>query len=156
MRRMLKSSRQIGVLFTMALIAIPALPGSAAEQDFKVTVVDRLISLEVVGNQLLVEAEGSGHSRLLGPITTKTSAVQTLGPDCQPASVEVMIFAEGGTITIHDDAVVCNSQTNGNWEVVSGTGDFANVSGTGTTKGSPAHPPGRDPAVIHWEGILDF
>jgi hypothetical protein len=143
-------------LLAIGVIAFPAMPGLAAEQAFKVTVVDRLVSVEVVGNQLLVEAEGSGHSMLLGPITTSTSAVQTLVPGCQPASVEFTVFAEGGTIEIHNDSIVCQDRIEGVWEVVSGTGEFEGVTGSGTLKGSPSHPPGRDPAVIHWEGNLDF
>lgn len=143
-------------LLAVGLIGVFAVPGLAVEQDFKMTQVElHFISLEIVGDQLTIEAEGFGHSRLLGAVTTKTVVTQDLGPGCQPASGEITFFAEGGTIDLEFESIVCHTTIDGPWTVTGGTGEFAGITGGGTHTGSPSHS-GHDPAVLHWEGTLDF
>lgn len=142
-------------LVVAVVVAVPASRVHADEQDFKLTTVDRIVSFEQVGDQVFIDTEGSGHSRLLGDVTSTASIVQTLVPGCDPGSGVITISAEGGTLTINAEALVCFTEIAGTWEVTGGTGAFSGASGGGTLRGAPNHS-GQDPVVLHWEGSLSF
>ena len=152
MKRLCRSL--IGLLAAV-VVAVPTSGVHADEQDFKLTTVDRFVSVVLVGDQLFIDSEGSGHSRLLGEVTSTTSLVQTLVPGCDPASGLITMSAEGGTFTLNAEAVVCQTEIAGTWEVTGGTGAFAGASGGGSVRGTPSHS-GHDPVVLHWEGSLSF
>jgi hypothetical protein len=142
-------------LLAAVVVAVPTSPAHADEPDFKLTTVERLVSFEQVGDQVFIETEGSGHSRLLGDVTSSSSVVQTVVPGCDPTSAVTTFSAEGGTITISADALVCATEIVGTWTVTGSTGDFIGASGGGTVLGKPSHA-GQDPVVLHFEGSLSF
>ena len=144
----------IGLLVAV-VVAVPTSGVHADEQDFKLTTVDRFVSVVQVGDQVFIDAEGSGHSRLLGFVTSTTSLVQTLVPGCDPASGVITMSAEGGTLTINAEALVCQTEIAGTWEITGGAGAFAGASGGGTVRGTPSHS-GHDPVVLHWKGSLSI
>jgi hypothetical protein len=141
-------------LLAAVVVVVPTSPAHADEQGFKLTTVDRFVSVVQVGDQVFIDSEGSGHSRLLGDVTSTTSIMQTLVPGCDPASGVITMSAEGGTLTINGEALVCDTEIAGSWEVTGGTGAFAGASGGGTLQGTPSH--GQNPVVLHWEGSLSF
>jgi hypothetical protein len=152
-------NRKLGAsLIGLVLAVVVAVPTSAAhpdEQDFKLTTVERLVSFELVGDQVFIATEGSGHSSLLGHVTSTASVIQTLVPGCDPASAVITLSTEGGTLTIAGEAMVCVTEIVGTWEVTGGTGEFAGASGGGTIFGKPNHA-GSDPVVLHYAGSLSF
>jgi hypothetical protein len=144
----------VGLLLA-AVVAVPTAAAHADEQVFKLTTVERLVSFELVGDQVFIETAGSGHSSLLGHVTSTSSVIQTVVPGCDPASAVITFSAQGGTVTIAGEALVCVNEIVGMWEVTSGTGEFAGASGGGTVLGKPNHS-GSDPVVLHYTGSLSF
>jgi hypothetical protein len=142
-------------LLAAVVVAVSASPTHADEHDFKLTTVVQIVSVEQVGDEVFLEFEGSGQSRLLGRVTLTASVSQTLAPGCDPGSGVMTLSAEGGTITIDAEASVCFTGIAGSWGVTGGTGEFAGASGGGTLGGTPNHG-GADSVVLHFEGSLSF
>jgi len=129
----------------------------SADHDFKVTFVVRATSFERVGDQIIVHAEGSGTSALLGPITITATVTQTTGSPCDQFHGVFDLVTTGGSIQVSSQGTVCSTpgKITGNWSVTGGTGDFAGATGSGTEDGKPSFV-GNDPVVDHWEGTLSY
>jgi hypothetical protein len=149
------------LLFGLALVGLVglALPREARskDHDFKVTFVVRATSFEQVGDQIVVHAEGSGTSALLGPITITATVTQSPGSPCDQFHGVFDLVASGGTVQISSQGTVCSppGMITGNWTVTGGTGDFAGAVGSGTENGKPSFL-GNDPVIDHWEGTLSY
>ena len=152
--------RRLTIVLPLVLLGLTVPVGAAGaaladEQDFKATALLRAISLQVVGDELLIEAEGQGRSKLLGSFTVTASLSQTLVPGCDPSVGEFTISPVVGTLELEAEALVCSTGVTGVWEVTGGSGEFAGASGGGTLTGSPSHS-GEDPIVLHLEGSLSL
>jgi hypothetical protein len=134
---------------------VPAGTVLAEEQDFKATTVLWITSIEQEGNEALIQAEGEGYSGLLGVFTVMASLGQTRVPGCDPGTGEMIFSAEGWTLEIQADALVCFEGITGTWEVTGGTGEFSEASGGGTFSGSQSYT-GHDPIVVHLKGSLSL
>jgi len=144
--------------FAVMVSAVVATPARAEDHLFKPTLVYRLTSLEVIDDQYVIETEGAGVSRLLGPILATGTVVQTLVPDaCDPAIGQFTFYVEGGTIEIWSEELVCPppAKITGMWFVTGGTGAFAGVTGSGTSSGVGSRS-GHDPVTIHYKGLLSY
>jgi len=144
----------------MAVLAGSALTSTvwAGDHDFDVTIVYRLTSLQQAGDQLFIEAEGGGVSRILGPLTATASVIQsTVADPCFQFSADFDLVAEDGTIRIHSEGVVCSPPTQiaAAWVVTGGTGAFAGATGSGTEQGKYSFS-GSDPVVDRLEGTLSY
>jgi hypothetical protein len=142
-------------LAAFLIATVPATTAVAEEVDFKTTAVLWVVSTQLVGDEVLIEAEGMGHSTVLGSYTVTASLSQTLVPGCDPGTGTLTFSAEGGTIELSGEALVCFTDLTGVWMVTGGTGEFAQASGEGAFTGSPSHA-GQDPVVMHLEGSLSF
>jgi len=121
-------------------------------------VVYRLTSLVQVDDQLLIEAEGGGVSRLLGGITATASVTQATLPDpCDSYSADFDFSAAQGSLSIHSAGQVCSPPTRitGTWSVTGGTGAFAGATGSGTETGKSSFT-GNDPVIDQLSGILIY
>jgi hypothetical protein len=149
------------VLAGLALVVLAglALPGEGWSKDhnFKVTFVVRGTSFEQVGDQILIHAEGSGTSALLGPITITATVTQSTDSPCAQFHGVFDLAASGGTIQVTSDGTVCSppGMITGNWVVTGGTGEFAGAVGSGAENGKPSFR-GNDPVTDHWEGTLSY
>lgn len=148
-------ARWLSSMFVAALVATAPAAPALAQEDFKATMVLRATSVEVVGDELLLEAEGQGHSKLLGAFTVTASIRQTLVPGCDPATGEFTLSAEGGTLDLFGEGLVCFTGVTGTWEVTGGSGEFSAASGGGTFMGTVSHA-GNAPVVNRLEGTLSF
>jgi hypothetical protein len=142
-------------LAAVLIATVPATAAVAEEVDFKTTAVLWVVSTQLVGDEVLIEAEGMGHSTALGSYTVTASLSQTLVPGCDPGTGTLTFSAEGGTIELSAEALVCFTDVTGVWMVTGGTGEFAQASGDGTFTGIPSHA-GQDPVVVHLEGSLSL
>ena len=145
----------VSPLVALVIATVPAGAALADEQDFKATALLSVISVQVVGDEALIEAEGQGHSRLLGSFTITASLGQVLVPGCDPSVGEFTISTEVGTLELLAEALVCSTGVTGVWEVTGGSGEFAGANGGGMLTGSPSHS-GEDPIVLHLEGSLSL
>ena len=68
-------------LVVLAGLALPCKAWSS-DHDFKVTFVVRATSFQQVGDQIVVHAEGSGTSALLGPIAITADVTQSTDSPC--------------------------------------------------------------------------
>lgn len=138
--------------------AVLAVPAWAEDHDFKATAIYRLTALTPMGNQLLIEAEGGGVSRIMGPFTATATVTQDAFPDpCYAYSAEILLTSSQGTIHIHSDGTVCAppAMITGAWHVVDGTGAFAGATGSGVEQGKQSFV-GSDPVVFQMEGFLSY
>lgn len=134
-------------------------PGTwAADHDFAVTVVYRVLSADEVNGQLVIEAEGTGQSRLLGSVTAAATVTQSLtGDPCFSYSGDFHLSAAAGTIQIHTGGTVCPppGQISGAWWVTGGTGAFLGATGFGTEVGKASFT-GGDPVIDRLEGTISY
>ena len=121
MRRHL-ARRLVSPLAALVIAAVPAGAALADEQNFKAAAVLRVVSLQMVGDGVLIEAEGQGHSKLLGSFTVTASIGQMLVPGCDPGVGEFTISTEVGTLVLQGEALVCFTDVTGVWEVTGGRG----------------------------------
>jgi hypothetical protein len=154
MRRHL-SRRLVSPLTALLIATVPATAASADEESFKTTAVLWVVSSQLVGEELLIEAEGTGYWTILGSYTVTASLGQTIVPGCDPGTGTFTLSGEGGTIELSAEALVCFAAVTGRWMVTGGTGEFEQASGDGTFTGSPSHA-GQAPVVMHLEGSLSF
>ena len=130
----------------------------AADHDFATNIVYRLLSVEEVNGQLVIEAEGTGQSSLLGTMTAAATVTQSASPDpCFSYTADFFLSATAGTIQIHSGGTVCPppSQITGEWTVTGGTGAFLNATGSGTEEGRQSFT-GNDPVVDRLRGTLSY
>jgi len=130
----------------------------AADHDFETNVVYRLLSVEEVNGQLVIETEGTGQSSLLGTVTAAATVTQSESPGpCFSYSADFFLSATAGTIQIHSGGTVCPppSQITGEWTVTGGTGAFLNATGSGTEEGKQSFA-GNDPVVDRLRGTLSY
>lgn len=130
----------------------------AADHDFATNIVYRLLSVQEVNGQLVIEAEGTGQSGLLGTVTAAATVTQSEVPDpCFSYSADFHLSATAGTIQIHSAGTVCPppSQITGEWTVTGGTGAFLNATGSGTEEGKQSFT-GNDPVVDRLRGTLSY
>lgn len=130
----------------------------AADYDFETNIVYRLLSVEEVNGQVVIEAEGTGQSSLLGTVTAAATVTQSEVPDpCFSYSADFFLSATAGTIQIHSDGTVCPppAQITGEWTVTGGTGAFLNATGSGTEEGKQSFT-GNDPVVDRLRGTLSY
>jgi hypothetical protein len=130
----------------------------AADHDFETNIVYRLLSVEEVNGQLVIEAEGTGQSSLLGTVTAAATVTQSEFPDpCFSYSADFFLSATAGTVQIHSGGTVCPppSQIPGEWTVTGGMGAFLNATGSGTEEGKQSFT-GNDPVVDRLRGTLSY
>ena len=130
----------------------------AADHDFATSIVYRLLSVEEVNGQLVIEAEGTGQSSLLGTVTAAATVTQSVLPDpCFSYSADFHLSATAGTIQIHSGGTVCPppSGITGEWTVTGGTGAFLGATGSGTEEGKQSFT-GNDPVVDQLRGTLYY
>jgi hypothetical protein len=149
------------VLPCLALVVVAGLasPREAWSEDhhLKVTFVVRATSFEHVGDHVVIHAEGSGTSALLGPITITATVTQSAVSPCDQFLGVFDLSASGGTIQVRSEGTVCSppGMITGTWSVTGGTGAFAGAVGSGTENGKPSYR-GNDPVTDHWEGTLSY
>jgi hypothetical protein len=130
----------------------------AADHDFSTKIVYRVLSVEEVDGQLVIEAEGAGESRLLGSVMAAASVKQSVLPDpCYSYSADFHLSVAAGTIQIHSGGMVCPAPTQitGTWSVTGGTGPFLRATGSGTEDGKHSFT-GKDPVVDQLQGTLSY
>lgn len=133
-------------------------PEWAEERDLKMTIVYQLTSIEQVGDQIVIEAEGGGVSELLGKVSATASVTQAAsGNPCSAYTAEFELSAAEGTIRLHSTGEVCSppAQISGSWSVTGGTGAFYGASGSGAEEGEYSFT-GDDPVIDHLEGKLVY
>src|SRR5499426_365161 len=160
-RRNLMSATRISpwvLVLSIAMVVPMTSDVRAADHDFVTNIVYRLISVEEVNGQLVIEAEGTGQSSLLGTVTAAATVTQSVLPDpCLSYSADFQLSATAGTIQIHSVGTVCPppSQITGEWTVTGGTGVFLRATGFGTEEGKQSFT-GNDPVVDHLRGTLSY
>ena len=130
----------------------------AADYDFATSIVYRVLSVEEVNGHLVIEAEGTGQSGLLGTVTAAATVTQSEFPGpCFTYSADFFLSATAGTIQIHSGGTGCPppSQITGEWTVTGGTGAFLNATGSGTEEGKQSFT-GSDPVVDRLRGTLSY
>jgi len=133
----------------------------AADHEFATNIVYRVLSVEEVNGQLVIEAEGTGQSSLLGTVMAFATVTQSEFPDpCFSYSADfflIFLNATVGTIDIHSSGTVCPppAQITGEWTVTGGTGAFLNATGSGTEEGKQSFT-GNDPVVDLLRGTLSY
>lgn len=133
----------------------------AADHEFATNIVYRVLSVEEVNGHLVIEAEGTGQSSLLGTVMAFATVTQSEVPDpCFSYSADfflIFLNATVGTIDIHSSGTVCPSpaQITGEWTVTGGTGAFLNATGSGTEEGKQSFT-GNDPVVDRLQGTLSY
>ena len=146
------------LFFTVIVSTLFPTSARAEDHPFKATIVYRFVSAQVIGDELIIETEGAGVSRLLGPVIVTGTVVQTRVPgDCDPTVGQFTFYVEGGTIEIRSEGFVCPPPTkiSDMWFAEGGTGEFAGVTGSGTSSGVASRT-GRDPVIVHYEGMLSY
>src|SRR6266705_4104921 len=73
----------------------------------------------------------SGALTISGPATMHVDLVNN-GTPAQPAHCVVTLLAPNGTIIIDQQCQFATSPPSGRWEIVSGTGAYANLNGNGS------------------------
>ena len=127
--------RRASLAALVTLLVAAAAPATGERLD-RITIKSVVISNEAVGAQRLIVLEGTGHSSSLGAIDSTSSVVVTPGPGCYPRTAESVWSTGAGTLTVQEEAQVCNSGISGTWTVTGGTGAFAGASGGGSLSGS--------------------
>ena len=76
----------------------------------------------------------SGTFTTTGALTTSGEATMDVGLNFNGtrAHCVVRLIAPDGTITIHQECVFATSPPKGRWEIVNGTGAYANLKGNGS------------------------
>ena len=113
------------ILLSLAAIVPSTSDVRAADHDFETNIVYRLLSVEEVNGQLVIEAEGTGQSSLLGTVTAAATVTQSESPDpCFSYNANFFLSAAAGTIQIHGGGTVCPppAQITGEWTVTGGDG----------------------------------
>ena len=106
--------------------------------------------------------EGSGAANIMGPFTLTNNIVQdfTVTP-CNPITGEHMLVGATGSITIADAGIVCRNSASpsvlpftifSTWEITGGTGEFSEITGSGTSQGTI----GGNGPVVHFTGSVSF
>ena len=145
----------VSPIVALVIATVPAGAALTDEQDFKANALLSVVSAQVVGDQVFLEAEGQGHSTLLGSFTVTASLGQMLVPGCDPAGGAFTISTDVGTLELQGGALVCFTGVTGAWEVTGGSGEFAGATGGGMFTGTPSHG-GQAPLVLHLEGSLSI
>jgi hypothetical protein len=146
------------LVLSLAAVVPPTSNVRAADHDFETNIVYRLLSVEDVNGQLVIEAEGTGQSSLLGTVTAAATVTQSESPDpCVSYSADFLLIVTAGTIQIHSGGTVCPppSQITGEWTVTGGTGAFLNATGSGTEEGKQSFT-GNDPVFDRLRGALSY
>ena len=146
------------LLLSLAAVVPSTSDVRAADHDFATNIVYRLLSVEEVNGQVVIEAEGTGQSSLLGTVTAAATVTQSeLGDPCFSYSADFHLSATAGTIQIHSGGTVCPSpsQITGEWTVTGGTGAFLRATGSGTEEGKQSFT-GNDPVVDQLRGTLSY
>src|SRR5262247_3416119 len=106
-RRNLMSATRISpwvLVLSIAAVVPFASDVRAADHDFATNIVYRLLSVEEANGQLIIEAEGTGESSLLGTVTAAATVTQSEIPNpCLSYSADFFLSATAGTIQIHSD-----------------------------------------------------
>jgi hypothetical protein len=76
----------------------------------------------------------SGTFTTTGALTISGASTMHVGPNenGNRAHCVVVLYATDGTITIHQECEFATSPPKGQWEIVSGTGAYANLKGNGS------------------------
>jgi hypothetical protein len=146
------------LVLSIAVVVPSASDVRAADHDFTTNIVYRLLSVEEVNGQRVIEAEGTGQSSLLGTVTAAATVTQSLSPGtCFSYSADFHLSVTAGTIQIHSSGTVCPppSQITGEWTVTGGTGAFLRATGFGTEEGKQSFT-GNDPVVDGLRGTLSY
>jgi hypothetical protein len=146
------------LVLSIAAVVPSASDVRAADHDFTTNLVYRLLSVEEVNGQLVIEAEGTGQSSLFGTVTATATVTQSLSQDtCLSYSADFHLSVTAGTIQIHSGGTVCPppSQITGEWTVTGGTGAFLRATGFGTEEGKQSFT-GNDPVVDRLRGTLSY
>jgi hypothetical protein len=106
--------------------------------------------------------QSTGSANIMGPVTATGHIVQdfTVTP-CNQAPAEIEMVGATGSITTADaDGTVCPSRSpsgtpefiSSQWEVIGGSGAFAGIAGSGSSRGSitAAGP------VVHLSGTVSY
>ena len=110
----------------------------AADHDFETNIVYRLLSVEEVNGQLVIEAEVTRQSSLLGTVTAAATVTSPSSRTLASRTARTSsLSASAGTIQIHSGGTVCPppSQITVEWTVTGGAGAFLNATGSGTEEG---------------------
>ena len=146
------------LVLSIAAVVPSASDVRAADHDFTTNIVYRLLSVEEVNGQLVIEAEGTGQSSLFGTVTAAATVIQSLSQDtCLSYSADFHLSVTAGTIQIHSGGTVCPppSQITGEWTVTGGTRAFLRATGFGTEEGKQSFT-GNDPVVDRLRGTLSY
>ena len=146
------------LVLSIATVVPSASDVRAADHDFTTNIVYRLLSVEAVNGQLVIEAEGTGQSSLFGTVTAAATVTESLSQDtCLSYSADFHLSVTAGTIQIHSGGTVCPppSQITGAWTVTGGTGAFLSATGFGTEEGKQSFT-GNDPVVDLLRGTLSY
>ncbi len=144
MRRTLRIT-VIAALSTLAVLTLAPVAVGATPENFKATFHETTLSSTCNADETLCTflGEGSGHSNLLGNITEQLVGIVDLsGIDtgCVTASDDRTFAVAGGTLHVVNEVDLCFSSgathVSGTWQVVGGTGIFADASGGGTVTGT--------------------
>src|SRR5262245_19090653 len=160
-RRKLMSATRISpwvLVLSIAMVVPRTSDVRAADHDFATNIVYRLLSVEEVNGQLIIEAEGTGQSSLYGTVTAAATVTQSASADpCFSYSADFHLSVTAGTIQIHSGGSVCPppSQITWEWTVTGGTGAFLRASGFGTEEGKQIFT-GNDPVVDQLRGTLSY
>ena len=146
------------LVLSLAVVVPSTSDVRAADRDFETNIVYRLLSVEEVNGQLVIEAEGTGQSGLLGTVTAAATVTQSALPDpCFSYSADFLLIVTAGAIQVHSAGTVCPppAQITGEWTVTGGTGAFLNATGSGTEEGKQSFT-GNDPVVDRLRGTLSY
>ncbi len=147
----------ISAAATMALFATLPMSSAHAETE-ELIIVYRITSADFIAeDQLVLKAEGQGHSKLFGAFTATATYTETFIPGaCAHATGDVIISVRGDALYIQEDDTYCGGHViSGTWQVGGGTGQFSGATGGGTMAGSGSLGfNGR--SVIRYTGPLSF
>jgi hypothetical protein len=141
----------------MALFAMLPMSSAHAETE-ELIIVYRITSADFIAeDQLVLKAEGQGHSKLFGAFTATATYTETFIPNaCAQATGDVIISVGGDALYIQEDDTYCGGHViSGTWQVDGGTGQFLTASGSGTMAGRGTLGfNGR--SVVRYTGALSF
>ncbi len=156
----MQATRIFPCVLVLSLVAVvpSTFDVQAADHNFATSIVYRLLSVEEVNGHLVIEAEGTGQSSLLGKVTAAATVTQSELPNpCFSYSADFFLSATAGTIQIHSAGAVCPppAQITGQWTVTGGTGAFLNATGSGTEEGKQSFT-SNDPVVDSLRGTVSY